>query len=100
MISEAGVDPKVAGLVYVAARAPDAGEDYGALVAKFPTLSASAGLVKPEGFAQLSDEAFLRDFAGDVAPERVRVMYAEHGRVSDTLFASRTTVAAWRSKPA
>ena len=99
VISEAGVDPKVAGLVYVAARAPDAGEDYGALAAKFPTPPASAGLVKSGGFAQLSEEAFLRDFAGDVAPERARVMCAEQGRISDTLFASRTTVAAWRSKP-
>ena len=99
VISEAGVDAKVAGLVYVAARAPDAGEDYGALAAKFPPAPASAGLVKAGGFAQLSEEAFLRDFAGDVPPERARVMYAEQGRISDTLFASRTTVAAWRSKP-
>ena len=99
VISEAGVDAKVAGLVYVAARAPDAGEDYGALAAKFPTAPASAGLVKANGFAQLSEEAFLRDFAGDVPPERARVMYAEQGRISDTLFASRTTVAAWRSRP-
>ncbi len=99
VISEAGVDPKVAGLVYIAARAPDAGEDYAALAAKFPTPPASAGLVKSGGFAQLSEEAFLRDFAGDVPAERARVMAAEQGRIADTLFASRTTVAAWRSKP-
>ena len=99
VISEAGVDARVAGLVYVAARAPDAGEDYAALAAKFPTPPASAGLVKSGGFAQLSEEAFLRDFAGDVPVERARVMYAEQGRISDTLFASRTTAAAWRSKP-
>src|SRR5207244_4553757 len=37
VISEAGVDPKVSALVYVAARAPDAGEDYAALAARFPT---------------------------------------------------------------
>src|SRR5881296_2767638 len=46
VISEAGTDPKVSALVYVAARAPDAGEDYGALAAKFPTPPANAGLVK------------------------------------------------------
>ncbi len=46
VISEAGVDPKVSALVYVAARAPDAGEDYAALAAKFPTPPANAGLVK------------------------------------------------------
>jgi pimeloyl-ACP methyl ester carboxylesterase len=53
VISEAGVDPKVSALVYVAARAPDAGEDYTALAAKFPAPAASAGLVKSGGFAQL-----------------------------------------------
>lgn len=100
VISEAGDDPKVAGLVYVAARAPDAGEDYGALAARFPTPPASAGLVKAGGFAQLSEEAFLRDFAGDVPADRARVLYALQGRIADTLFASRTSVAAWRSKPA
>src|SRR3954451_4498270 len=76
VISEAGVDPKVSALVYVAARAPDAGEDYGALAAKFPTPPASAGLVKANGFAQLGEEAFLRDFAGDLDPARARVLYA------------------------
>jgi pimeloyl-ACP methyl ester carboxylesterase len=99
VISEAGVDPKVAALVYVAARAPDAGEDYTALAAKFPTPPASAGLVKQGGFAQLSEEAFLRDFAGDIEPAKARILYAVQGRVSDTLFSGKTTQAAWRSKP-
>jgi pimeloyl-ACP methyl ester carboxylesterase len=99
VISEAGVDPSVSALVYVAARAPDAGEDYTALAGRFPTPPASAGLVKADGFAQLSEEAFLRDFAGDLDPARARVLYAVQGRVSTTLFASRTTQAAWRSKP-
>ena len=99
VISEAGVDPKVSALVYVAARAPDAGEDYAALAASFPTPPASAGLVKSDGFAQLNEEAFLRDFAGDLDPAKARVLYAVQGRISDTLFASRTTQAAWKSKP-
>ena len=99
VITEAGVDPKVSALVYVAARAPDAGEDYSALAAKFPTPPASAGLVKAGGFAQLSEEAFLRDFAGDIEPARARILYAVQGRISNTLFSGRTTKAAWRSKP-
>lgn len=99
VISQAGNDPKVAGLVYVAARAPDAGEDYGALAARFPTPPASAGLVKSGGYAQLNEQAFLHDFAGDLDPVQARVLYAEQGRISDTLFASRTTEAAWRHKP-
>ena len=99
VISEAGVNPKVSALVYVAARAPDAGEDYAALAASFPTPPASAGLVKSDGFAQLNEEAFLRDFAGDLDPAKARVLYAVQGRISATLFASRTTQAAWKSKP-
>jgi pimeloyl-ACP methyl ester carboxylesterase len=99
VITEAGVDPKVSALVYIAARAPDAGEDYTALAARFPTPPASAGLVKSGGFAQLSEEAFLRDFAGDIEPARARILYAVQGRIADTLFSGKTTKAAWRAKP-
>lgn len=99
VISEAGGDPRVSALVYVAARAPDAGEDYTALAAQFPTPPASAGLVKSDGFAQLSQEAFLRDFAGDIEPAKARILYAVQGRISDTLFSGKTTNAAWRFKP-
>ncbi|WP_114971012.1 alpha/beta fold hydrolase [Rhodoferax ferrireducens] len=99
VISEAGVDPKVSALVYVAARAPDAGEDYGALAGTFPTPPASSGLVKSDGFAQLNEESFLRDFAGDLDATRARVLFALQGRISTSLFSSRTTQAAWRAKP-
>jgi pimeloyl-ACP methyl ester carboxylesterase len=98
--TEAGVDPKVTALVYIAARAPDAGEDYTALAAQYPTPPASAGLVKgADGYAQLSEEAFLNDFAQDVDPVRARALYAVQGRISDQLFSGRTTQAAWRDKP-
>ena len=100
VITEAGTHPAVAALVYVAARAPDAGEDYGALGGRFPVPPASAGLVYTDGFGALTEEAFLNDFANGVEPGLARVLYAVQGRVSDTLFADRTTVAAWRSRPA
>jgi pimeloyl-ACP methyl ester carboxylesterase len=99
LISETGVDPIVSALVYVAARAPDAGEDFGALAAKFPKPPASAGVVKANGFFWLSEEAFLRDFAGDLEPARARALYAVQGRVADALVTTRTTVAAWKTKP-
>jgi pimeloyl-ACP methyl ester carboxylesterase len=100
VISETGNDAKVAALVYVAARAPDVGEDYGALAARFPAPPAAAGLVKsPDGFAQLSEQAFVRDFAGDLDPAQARVLYASQGRISQTLFSGRTTQAAWKNKP-
>jgi pimeloyl-ACP methyl ester carboxylesterase len=45
LLTEAGVDPKVSAVVYVAARAPDAGEDYTALATKYPAPPASAGII-------------------------------------------------------
>lgn len=66
VISQAGDDPKVKGLVYVAARAPDAGEDYPALTRKFAPVPAGAGLQwSADGYGLLSEQAFVHDFAGD-----------------------------------
>src|SRR5580704_17626448 len=58
VITEAGVDPRVAALVYVSARAPAPGEDYAALADRFPTPPASAGLVFKDGFGGLTEDAF------------------------------------------
>ncbi len=99
IVTETGVDPKVTALVYCAARGPDANEDYTALAKKFPAPPASAGVVHANGFARLSEEAFLRDFAGDLDPAKARALYAVQAPVSDTLFAAKVTQAAWREKP-
>jgi len=99
IVTEAGVDPKVSAVVYVAARAPDAGEDYTALANKFPAPPASAGIVWSDDWGQLSEEAFLRDFAGDLPADKARVLYAVQAPFRRTLLAGKTTHAAWRSKP-
>jgi pimeloyl-ACP methyl ester carboxylesterase len=99
IISETGDDPIVSALVYVAARAPDAGEDFGALASKFPRPPASAGVVRANGYFWLSEESFLKDFAGDLPPARARALYAVQGRGADALVTARTTKAAWRVKP-
>jgi hypothetical protein len=99
IVTEAGVDSKVSALVYIAARAPDAGEDYAALAKRFPTPPASAGIVWSDHYGRLSEEAFLRDFVGDVPAERARVLYAVQAPFKRTLLADKTTHAAWRSKP-
>lgn len=99
IISEAGIDPKVTALVYVAARAPDAGEDYAALAKRFPTPPASAGIVWSGDWGQLSEAAFLRDFAGDLPAAQARVLYAEQAPFARQLLSGKTTQAAWRSKP-
>ncbi len=99
VVTEAGIDPKVASLVYVAARAPDAGEDYAALAKGFPTPPASAGIVWSGDYGQLGEAAFLRDFAGDLPAAKARVLYAVQSPFERALLAGRTTQAAWRSKP-
>jgi pimeloyl-ACP methyl ester carboxylesterase len=99
VISETGTDPKVTALVYVAARAPDASEDFVALSGKFPTMPVRAGVQEHEGFTYLSEEAFLSYFANGVPREKARVLYAEQEPTAASLFGGRTTVAAWRAKP-
>jgi pimeloyl-ACP methyl ester carboxylesterase len=99
IVTEAGIDPKVASIVYVAARAPDAGEDYAALAKQFPSPPASAGVVWSGDYGRLSEEAFLRDFAGDLPAEKARVLYAVQEPFQRQLLAGKTTHAAWHSKP-
>jgi pimeloyl-ACP methyl ester carboxylesterase len=99
IVTEAGVHPNVSALVYVAARAPDAGEDYTALAQKFPTPPASAGIVFDGDEGRLSEVAFLRDFAGDLPEAKAKVLYAVQEPFHKALLAGKTTHAAWRSKP-
>jgi pimeloyl-ACP methyl ester carboxylesterase len=93
------VHPNVSALVYVAARAPDAGEDYAALAKQFPTPPATAGIIFDGDEGRLSEEAFLRDFAGDLPKEKARALYAAQWPFNKALLTGRTTHAAWRSKP-
>jgi len=99
IVTEAGVHPNVSALVYVAARAPDAGEDYTALAKTYPTPPASAGIVFDGDEGRLSEEAFLRDFAGDLPEAKAKVLYAVQEPFHKELLAGKTTHAAWRSKP-
>jgi len=99
VISETGMDPKVTALVYVAARAPDAGEDFVALSGKFPVGPVRAGIQINDGFTRLSEESFLKYFANGVEPKKAEVLYAVQEPTAATLFGERTTVAAWHSKP-
>jgi pimeloyl-ACP methyl ester carboxylesterase len=99
IVTEVGVDPKVSAVVYVAARAPDAGEDYTALAEKFPTPPASAGIVFDGEEGRLTEAAFLRDFAGDLPEARARVLCAVQQPFHKALLTGKTKHAAWRSKP-
>jgi pimeloyl-ACP methyl ester carboxylesterase len=99
IVTDAGVHPNVAAIVYVAARAPDAGEDYTALARTFAAPPASAGIVFDGDEGRLSEEAFLRDFAGDLPEAKAKALYAVQWPFHKELLAGKTTHAAWRSKP-
>jgi pimeloyl-ACP methyl ester carboxylesterase len=99
IVTEAGMHPNVSALVYVAARAPDAGEDYTALAKTFPTPPASAGIVFDGDEGRLSEAAFLRDFAADVPDVKAKVLCAVQQPFHKALLTGKTTQAAWRSKP-
>src|SRR6202521_6081138 len=99
VLSETGIDPKVSALVYVAARAPDAGEDFVALSGKFPTGAVRAGIQERDGFSKLSEDSFLKYFANGVEPKTAEVLYAVQEPAATALFGGRTTAAAWHSKP-
>jgi pimeloyl-ACP methyl ester carboxylesterase len=97
IVTEAGVHPNVSALVYVAARAPDAGEDYAALAKTFPMPPATAGIIFDGDEGRLSEDAFMRDFAGDLPKAKAKVLYAVP--FHKVLLTGKTTHAAWRSKP-
>jgi pimeloyl-ACP methyl ester carboxylesterase len=99
IVTQAGVDPKVTALVYVAARAPDANEDYTALAKHFPTPPASAGIVFSDGWGWLTETAFLHDFGGDLPEAQARALFAVQAPFKQTMLADKTTQAAWRHKP-
>lgn len=99
VISDVGTDQKVSALVYVAARAPDADEDFVALSGKFPTGPVRAGIQTRDGYTLLSEDAFLKDFANGVDLKKAKVLFAVQGETAASIFANRTTVAAWHDKP-
>jgi pimeloyl-ACP methyl ester carboxylesterase len=99
LVTEAGVHPNVSSLVYVAARAPDAGENYTALAKTYPAPPASAGILFDGDEGRLSQDAFLRDFAGDLPREKALVLYAVQQPFQKALLTGVTAHAAWRQKP-
>lgn len=99
IVTQAGVHANVSALVYVAARAPDADEDYSALAKTFPAPPASAGIVFDGDEGRLSEQAFLRDFAADVPEAKARVLFAVQEPFQKSLLVGKTTQAAWRAKP-
>jgi len=100
VITEAGNDAKVAGLVYVAAFTPDVGQTIPELGAAFPKAPGLEKLVSmPDGFLMISPEGVDTAFAQDLTKEEKAMILAVQPQTSGTLFGAKPTTAAWRSKP-
>jgi pimeloyl-ACP methyl ester carboxylesterase len=100
VITEAGVDPKVAGLVYIAAFAPKAGESGGSLLASVPP-SPMASEFQPdaEGFVKLSRVGFLSHFASDLPDAEKVPLYTAQAPTSVKALGGTVSAPAWKAKP-
>src|SRR5271155_204213 len=101
VITEAGTDPAVAGLVYIAAHMPDAGENEGDDGKRFPSdLGKSTAIKKtPDGFTYLDPAQFHEYFAADLPAEQAAFMARSQVPNKAENFKAVITAAAWRSKP-
>lgn len=99
VITEAGVHPKVAGLVYVSALIPDAGETSGQQYEGFAATPEFIIDVDDSGFGVLNRDAFRAGFAADVSEADAAFMADSQVPVNMAVFGEAVTVAAWRDRP-
>ena len=102
IITEAGVHSKVVGLVYIAAHAPDVGEDEGTLGKKMPSvLAKTAGAVEktPDGFTYLKPSELPKLFAPDLPRAQAEFEARSQVLAAASVFTTPLTAAAWKTKP-
>ena len=101
VITEAGNDPKVAGLVYIAAFAPDQGESVSSLINDPPPGAPVPPILPPQdGYLLLDKGKFAASFAADVEPERAAFMADAQVPWGVEALGGAISTPAWRSKPA
>ncbi len=99
IITEAGVDPSVVGLVYVSALAPDVGESTGDQFADIPAPPEFVIEPGPDGFGFVNRELFKAGFAGDTVDADAAFLRDSQVPINMAIFGARLTRAAWRTKP-
>lgn len=100
VVTEAGNDPKVAGLVYITAFAPDAGESVASLIANPPAGAPVPPILPPQdGFLLLDKEKFQASFAADVDAQTARFMADSQVPWGLAALQGAVTTPAWKSKP-
>lgn len=99
VITEAGNQPNVVGLVYVAAFAPDAGESPGGITQENPPTGASALAPDSDGYLWIKQDEFHQNFAQDLSAEDALVMAVTQKAPLASTFGDPITDPAWRHKP-
>jgi pimeloyl-ACP methyl ester carboxylesterase len=100
VVTEAGTDPKVAGLVYITAFAPDRGESVSKLIANPPPGAPVPPILPPQdGFLLLDRTKFAASFAADVKPDLADFMADSQVPWGLDALNGEVTVPAWKSKP-
>ena len=100
VITEAGNDPKVQGLVYVAAFAPDKGESVSSLIKNPPPGAPVPPILPPQdGFLFLDQAKFAASFAADVAPDKAAFMAMSQVPWGVAALDGAVTTPAWKAKP-
>ena len=100
VITEAGTDPKVAGLVYIAAFAPDRGESVASLIKDPPPGAPVPPILPPrDGYLFLDQAKFHASFAADVDPERAAFMADSQVPWGVDALGGAISSPAWKSKP-
>jgi len=100
VVSEAGTDPKVKGVVYIAAFAPDKGESVSSLIANPPPGAPVPPILPPQGgFLFLDRSKFAASFAADVAPELAAFMADSQVPWGVEALAGAVSEPAWRTRP-
>jgi pimeloyl-ACP methyl ester carboxylesterase len=100
VITESGNDPKVKGLVYIAAFAPDKGESVGSLIANPPPGAATPPILPPQdGYLLLDREKFAASFAADVKPAQAAFMASSQVPWGVAALNGQVTAPAWKARP-
>src|SRR5690606_22086095 len=100
VISEAGKDPKVAGLVYVAALVPEDGQNVVDVNAAMPTTGVEKDFqLSADGHLTLPQKAIAENFAQDVTPEEKKIIFATQGSWAASATQVKVFEPAWQSKP-
>jgi pimeloyl-ACP methyl ester carboxylesterase len=100
VITEAGNNPKVVGMVYVAAFAPDEGETLGGMAKNFPP-APGFGEIQPieDGYLLLTAKGVAENFAQDLTPDEQVIVHATQGATQGAILATPIKTAAWHKKP-